>query len=57
MGFVNFKIVGRGMPMDYVKDSYIYYLVKEEHRDFIRTKMDNILRQMQAQTAKQGIKK
>lgn len=57
MGFVNFKIVGRGMPMDYVKDSYIYYLVKEEHRDFIRTKMDNVLRQMQAQTAKQGIKK
>ena len=50
MGFVNFKIVGRGMPMDYVKESYIYYLVKKEHRDFIRNKMDSILRQMQEQT-------
>lgn len=56
-GFVNFKIVGRGMPMDYVKDSYIYFLVKEECRDFIREKIDTILRQMQAQAAKQGIRR
>ncbi len=51
-GFVNFKIVGRGMPMDYVKDSYLYFLVKEECRDFIRDKIDTILRQMQAQAAR-----
>ncbi len=56
-GFVNFKIVGRGMPMDYVKDSYIYFLVKEECRDFIREKIDTILRQMQAQAAKQGVRR
>lgn len=44
-GYVNFKIVGRGLPMDFVKESYLYYLVKEEERDFIRAKMDNLLSQ------------
>lgn len=41
-GFVNFKIVGRGMPMEFVKDSYLYFLVKEEQRDFIREKIDSL---------------
>lgn len=44
-GFVNFKIAGRGMPMDYVKDAYLYFLVKDEHRGYIREKIDNRLRQ------------
>ena len=44
-GFVNFKIVGRGMPMDFVKESYLYYLVKEESQEFIRNKMDATLNQ------------
>ncbi|MBQ7956079.1 MAG: U32 family peptidase [Lachnospiraceae bacterium] len=59
MGYVNFKIAGRGMPIDYVKDSYLYFLVKEEHRNFIREKMDTILRQMQAhaQATKQNVRK
>lgn len=38
-GFVNFKLVGRGLPMQMVKDSYMYYLVKPEHRDFISAKL------------------
>lgn len=38
-GYVNFKLVGRGLPMEMVIDSYIYYLVKEEHADFIRKKL------------------
>lgn len=42
-GFVNFKIVGRGLPMDFVKDSYLYFLVKEEERDFIRQRMEKTL--------------
>ena len=42
-GFVNFKIVGRGLPQQFVEDSYIYYLVKDEHRDFIREKLDRNL--------------
>ncbi|MCM1026831.1 MAG: hypothetical protein NC432_10375 [Roseburia sp.] len=44
-GFVNFKIAGRGMPQDYVEESYLYFLVKDEDRDFIRGKIDGLMRQ------------
>ncbi len=47
-GFCNFKIAGRGMPQDYVKDSYLYFLVKEEHRDFVRSRVDGLLAQFKA---------
>lgn len=49
-GFVNFKIVGRGLPMDFAKEAYLYYLVKDEYRDFIRKKLDSTL----ADLARQG---
>ena len=42
-GYVNFKIVGRGLPMEFVKDSYLYFLVKEEERAFIKAKIDKTL--------------
>ncbi len=42
-GFCNFKIVGRGLPQDFVKDSYLYFLVKDEHREFIRNHIDHVL--------------
>ena len=42
-GFVNFKIVGRGMPAEYVKDSYLYFLVKPEHRASLGQKIDSLL--------------
>ena len=42
-GFVNFKLVGRGLPIEMVKDSYLYYLVKEEDREFIRAKLESAL--------------
>lgn len=42
-GYVNFKIVGRGLSQDFVKESYLYYLVKEEAREFIRGKIDMTL--------------
>ncbi|MCQ2536891.1 MAG: hypothetical protein MJ124_00680 [Lachnospiraceae bacterium] len=42
-GFTNFKIVGRGLPPQFVKDSYLYYLVKDEYRDFISQKIDQIM--------------
>ena len=45
-GFVNFKIAGRGMPLDYVKDSYLYFLVKEEHKAFITEKVNLLLERM-----------
>lgn len=46
-GFRNFKIAGRGMPIDYVKESYLYFLVKEEEQSFIRGKIDGLLLQFQ----------
>lgn len=44
-GFVNFKIAGRGMPLDFVKESCLYFLVKEEKQDFIRKKVDDLFAQ------------
>lgn len=35
-GYVNFKLVGRGLPLDLLVDSYVYYLAKEEHRETVR---------------------
>ena len=42
-GYNNFKLVGRGLPQDMVLDSYIYYLVKEEHRDELRARVEKDL--------------
>ena len=47
MGFKNFKIVGRGEGKEFLMDSYIYYLVKDEHRDFIRNHIMTTLMNMQ----------
>lgn len=46
-GYVNFKLVGRGLPMEYVKDSVIYYMVKDEAQDFIRGKIDGLFAQFE----------
>ena len=35
-GYRNFKIVGRGLPQQFVLDSYLYFLVKDKERDFVR---------------------
>lgn len=51
-GFVNFKIAGRGMPLDYVKDSYLYFLVRDEHKAFIQEKVDLLLERMSKPGAK-----
>lgn len=42
-GFVNFKLVGRGLPTDMVIDSYVYYLAKREERDFVKKKLMSVL--------------
>lgn len=39
MGFENFKIEGRMLHPSDVLESYVYYLVKPEHRDSVRLKM------------------
>ena len=38
-GYRNFKIVGRGLPQEMVLESYLYYLVKQEHREFIKKQL------------------
>ena len=45
-GYRNFKLVGRGLPVELVKDSYMYYLVKEEHQAFIRGKLEQTLQRL-----------
>lgn len=45
-GYVNYKIVGRGLPIEMVKESYLYYLVKDEHREFIRNRLEKILEKL-----------
>ena len=47
-GFKNFKIAGRGMPQEFLKESYLYFLVKEERQDFIREKVDGLLARFRA---------
>ena len=41
-GFVNFKIAGRGMPQQYVLDAYLYYLVKDEKREFVKKELEKL---------------
>lgn len=38
-GYCNFKIVGRGLPQEMVLESYLYYLVKEKDRDFVKAQL------------------
>lgn len=47
-GFINFKLVGRGLPMSMVEESYLYYLVKDEARDFIKAKIDEVIADIEA---------
>lgn len=42
-GYVNFKIVGRGLPPQFALDSYLYFLVKDEERDFIEKQIKAVL--------------
>lgn len=48
-GFVNFKIVGRGLPQQFVLDSYLYFLVKDDAREFIRGKITGTLNYLMEQ--------
>lgn len=36
MGFSNFKLQGRGLPVMYAIESYLTYMVKPEFKDFVR---------------------
>ncbi len=50
-GFINFKLVGRGLPQSLVIDSYIYFLVKEDKQDFIRKQISSRLADIAAKQA------
>ncbi|MBQ4306959.1 MAG: hypothetical protein II759_00085 [Lachnospiraceae bacterium] len=45
-GFTNFKLVGRGLPVGMVKDSYMYYLVRKEYQQKARKLMDETLEKL-----------
>lgn len=56
-GFKNFKIVGRSEGYDFYIDSLIYYLVKDENREFIRKyiwETFNIIRSMKSKRIPNG---
>lgn len=56
-GFVNFKIAGRGMPVEYLLESYVYFLVKDEDREYIKGKISRLLQQVQtAALRKKGLR-
>ena len=40
-GYRNFKLVGRGLPQEMVLESYLYYLVKEKERDYIKKQLSS----------------
>ena len=42
-GFCNFKLVGRGLPIEMVKESYLYFLVKDGQENFVRKRIDQTL--------------
>ena len=48
-GFVNFKIAGRGLSQEFVKDSYLYLLVNDQDREYIRDKIDKTLQELTSQ--------
>lgn len=45
-GFCNFKLIGRGLPMDMVIESYVYYLAKEEEREWVTKRIRTTLQKI-----------
>ena len=54
MGFRNFKLVGRGLPQGLVLDSYMYYLVKDTDKLFIRNQIEKRLSDIAKKRAMAG---
>lgn len=42
-GYVNFKIVGRGLPPQLVLESYLYFLPNDKDREFIRAQVEQTM--------------
>ncbi|MCR5684515.1 MAG: hypothetical protein K6G81_03725 [Lachnospiraceae bacterium] len=43
-GYINFKLVGRGLPPQMLIDSICYYLPKEDERGYVRKKLEDASR-------------
>lgn len=50
-GFRQFKIAGRGMPEDYLLESYLYFLVRPEYRSMVKSKLETQLRDLRNRVA------
>ena len=54
MGFCNFKIEGRVLHSANVIESYVYYMVKPEHRDRVRLELQ--LHERKLETPKSNLR-
>ena len=50
-GFRQFKIAGRGMPEEYLMESYLYFLVRPEYRSMVKNKLETQLRDLRNRVA------
>ncbi len=50
-GFRQFKIAGRGMPEEYLIESYLYFLVRPEYRSMVKSKLETQLRDLRNRAA------
>lgn len=50
-GFRQFKIAGRGMPEEYLIESYLYFLVRPEYRELVKNRFETQLRDLRNRVA------
>ena len=50
-GFSQFKIAGRGMPEEYLIESYLYFLVRPEYRSMVKNRLETQLRDLRNRVA------
>lgn len=50
-GFRQFKIAGRGMPEEYLIESYLYFLVRPEYRSMVKNRLETQLRDLRNRVA------
>ena len=50
-GFRQFKIAGRGMPEEYLIESYPYFLVRPEYRSMVKNRLETQLRDLRNRVA------
>ncbi|MBR3575151.1 MAG: hypothetical protein IKN97_08305 [Lachnospiraceae bacterium] len=56
-GFRQFKIAGRGMPEEYLIESYLYFLVRPEYRELVKNRFETQLRDLRNRVAQGAAKR